>query len=86
MPGIVLMYVPSEGEGAPSGANTNANGEYHLIYSDGTPGATLGKHTVLITIPEPTGKESKPTTPAGYSAEVLVLQGENRFDFDLADF
>ncbi|MEW4562710.1 hypothetical protein AB1K70_09300 [Bremerella sp. JC770] len=41
---------------------------------------------MLITIPEPTGKESKPTTRAGYSKQVEVSEGENSIDFDLADF
>lgn len=86
MAGIVVMYVPDEGGGAPSGGNTDANGEYRLVYSSGQPGAKLGPHTVMITVPEPTGKESKPTTRAGYSTAVLVVEGDNTFDFDLADF
>ncbi|PQO26048.1 hypothetical protein C5Y96_21600 [Blastopirellula marina] len=84
--GIVVMFVPEEGGGAPAGANTDANGEYRLMYSNGKPGTQPGKHTVLLTIPEPTGKESKPTTRAGYSKVVEVAEGENTIDFDLADF
>ncbi|TWT32999.1 carboxypeptidase-like regulatory domain-containing protein [Blastopirellula retiformator] len=86
MPGIVVMYVPDQGGGAPSGGNTNANGEYRLTYSNGRVGAMVGPHTVMISIPEPTGKESKPTTKAGYSTAVQVVEGENQFDFDLSDF
>lgn len=86
MPGIVVMYVPDQGGGAPSGGNTNADGQYRLTYSNGKVGAMVGPHTVMISIPEPTGKESKPSTKAGYSTTVQVAEGENQFDFDLADF
>ncbi|QDS88992.1 hypothetical protein EC9_31880 [Rosistilla ulvae] len=84
--GVTLLFVPESGNGAPSEAVTNPNGEYVLDYANGEAGARMGKQTVLLTVTQPTGNESKPTTPAGYSKQIDVVAGENEFDFDLSEF
>ncbi|QDV68762.1 hypothetical protein Poly24_24750 [Rosistilla carotiformis] len=84
--GVTLMFIPESGNGAPSEAVTNSDGEYVLSYANGEVGARMGKQAVLLTVTQPTGNESMPTTPAGYSKQIDVVAGENVFNFDLSEF
>jgi hypothetical protein len=80
-----VMFLPERG--APSSGKTDANGQFTLMFNDGRPGAVVGKHKVLISVPgttppPPTGEEKAPAraTPSvefRQQAEVKP-DGENK--------
>jgi hypothetical protein len=82
----VVSFVPQKG--AASGGVTDAEGKYVLRYRDGTPGAALGQHQVLISTDlegEMTAAAEK--VPKKYNANseltANVVAGGNEINFDL---
>jgi hypothetical protein len=67
-----------------SGAITNDNGEFSLIYTSFAEGAVLGKHRVQILC---YSKEGQQVVPVRYNtrSELIkeVVAGSNKFEFDL---
>ena len=91
--GVNVTFMPKEGKGAPSGGQTDGEGKFELQYADGRPGAVLGNHRVVITIPgseappplSGTQPPPKPTKPAEFFKQADVQEaGDNHFSFELA--
>ena len=91
--GADVMFMPQDG--APSSGKTDASGRFELLYNDGRPGAVVGKHRVVISLPgpelpPPTGEEEEPPAdvqPAEefYKEAEVKSSGENDFTFDVAE-
>ena len=89
--GLKVEFLP-EGEGRGSGARTNDDGEYELMYSIQTEGALIGKHMVVITTQNPHKYGPPPpdfaeTLPDRYHSKseltAEVKKGRNKINFDL---
>lgn len=87
-----VEFRPVQG-GRPSGAMTDREGHYSLIYTQGSPGALIGKHSVLISTaryaPQPDGSTVPipEKIPAKYHEKTTLSEevkaGTNHFNFDL---
>ncbi len=95
LPNVWVMFNPTEG-GRTSMGRTNEEGEYELMYLEGTEGANIGPHKVVImTYHEDeieemklnTGKPVKEPIPARYNSQTslteVVEEGANVIDFHL---
>ncbi|MGD9857637.1 MAG: carboxypeptidase-like regulatory domain-containing protein [Planctomycetaceae bacterium] len=94
LPNVWVMFNPTAG-GRTSMARTNENGEYELMYLEGTKGANLGSHKVVImTYHEDEIEEMRfnnepvkePILPRYNSQTTLtaeVKEGKNPIDFHL---
>jgi hypothetical protein len=88
-----VEFVPTGGQGSTSSGRTNEQGEYALMFSRDTRGASLGPHLVRITTRDvyvdEQGHEAwlPERVPRRYheasELSVDVSPGRNRFDFDL---
>jgi hypothetical protein len=94
LPNVWVMFMPDTGRTAL--ARTDENGEYEMMYLEGTPGANLGNHKVSITTYSEdeaqemafnTGKPVKEPIPARYNSKTTltaeVKEGDNDIDFPL---
>jgi len=81
--GVIVQFEPEEGRAA--AAETDADGNYDLIYVHGLKGARLGVNMVSIAWPD--GEPGPVPIPARYGAKseltADVQAGKNRFDFPL---
>lgn len=81
--GVIVNFMPDVGR--PATGMTDEDGRYKLIYLEGVEGCKLGPSTVAIMA----STEGKPShsIPKKYQQnsplKVVVLEGENTFDFDL---
>ncbi|HIK91272.1 MAG TPA: carboxypeptidase regulatory-like domain-containing protein [Planctomycetes bacterium] len=66
-----VVFVPENGR--PSGARTNAQGEYELTFTEGRRGATPGKYKVRITTLSDTGFDDDGQSTPG-SPETVPMQ------------
>lgn len=85
-----VMFFPERG--APSSGKTDASGQFTLMFNDGRPGAVVGKHKVVISVPgttppPPTGEESEPakaTPPVEFRQQAEVkAEGENKLSLEV---
>ncbi len=89
--GVNVMFIPQDGQGAPSGAVTDNNGEFRLTHSDGSPGALLGSHRVVISVsgeePPPPEAGSRPArqapAPEYYKQAEVSAEEDNHFLFEV---
>lgn len=94
LPNVWVMFNPTAGRTAM--ARTDENGEYELQYLEGTEGANLGTHSVVIQtyaedelyeLQEASGKPVKEPIPARYNSKTMlkaeVKEGNNVIDFPL---
>lgn len=88
--GAAVMFLPEQG--APSSGQTDASGQFTLVFNDGRPGAVPGKHQVLITLPgpelpPPTGQEKTPVhvpPPVEFRKQAEVkAEGENKLTLEV---
>jgi hypothetical protein len=85
----VVSFEPAKGR--PSGATTNAEGKYELIYVETTRGALVGEHAVRITTyveeGSPQAQTFKETIPKKYNLKSELKEnvkaGSNKIDFNL---
>jgi hypothetical protein len=95
LPEVWVMFNPT-GNGRTSTARTNKEGQYELMYLEGTKGANLGSHNVVIMtyhedeieeMKANTGKPVKEPIPAKYNSKTTltteVKEGKNVSDFHL---
>lgn len=94
LPNVLVMFSPTSGR--TSVGRTNEKGQYDLSYLEGTKGANLGSHRVMIQaygedeLQELRGASEKPVEepiPAKYNLKSTlkeeVKQGKNVIDFRL---
>ena len=94
LPNVWVMFHPAQGR--TSIARADENGEYELLYLEGTSGANLGTHKVAITtynedeIEELKANSSEPIKepiPSRYNSRTTltaeVKEGDNDIDFPL---
>lgn len=92
---VWVMFNP-QGGGRTSMGRTNQNGEYELMYLEGSPGANLGTHKVVIMafnedeaeeMRSETGEPIKEPIPAQYNTQTTltaeVTEGDQVKDFSL---
>jgi hypothetical protein len=93
----LVEFIPTTG--APSTARSNDQGEFELVYSDGTKGAKIGAHNVKVTVGgivtgeqggggEAASKTAKPPTPPTLYVipmPVTVSPGPNTIDIPVPD-
>jgi hypothetical protein len=81
--GIIINFRPDQGR--TSTCETDAKGNYDLIYEYQVNGAQIGMNTVSFVWP--TGAEATASIPEDYGAkstiQVEVKAGRNKFDFDI---
>jgi len=97
IPNAMVLFQPEDG--SPSSGTTDEHGKFTLEYSTGDPGATIGKHTVKFTIGgvassegevdltlQETPQQVKEPVEIVLPSKKTVVEGENSFTFDLADY
>jgi len=81
--GVIVSFMPEVGRAATG--MTDEDGRYKLTYLEGVEGCKLGPNTVAVMAS--TGGKSSHSIPTKYQQNsplnVVVLEGENTFDFDL---
>jgi len=81
--GVIVRFEPEQGRAA--AAETDADGNYDLMYVHGLKGAKLGTNMVSFVWPD--GEPGGAPIPEKYGAQsewkVDVKAGKNTFDFDL---
>jgi len=81
--GVIVQFEPEEGRAAV--AETDADGNYVLIYVHGVKGAKVGVNMVSFAWPD--GEPGSVPIPAKFGAESELTEdvqaGKNRFDFAL---
>ncbi|MCC6508761.1 MAG: carboxypeptidase regulatory-like domain-containing protein [Pirellulaceae bacterium] len=81
--GVIVNFQPESGRA--STAETDAEGNYDLIYIYGTNGAKVGKNSVSFRWPD--GAEGKKPLPKKYTGvtdtTVEVKSGSNKLDWEL---
>ncbi len=82
--GVIVNYQPESGRAAT--AETDAQGNYDLIYVYGTNGAKVGNNTVSFRWPDGAeGKKALPKRYTGVTKEVVeVKSGRNKMDWELS--
>lgn len=96
LPNVWVMFNPTTG-GRTSIARTNEQGEYKMMYLEGTPGVNIGSHqVVIVTYNEDeveemranTGSPVKDPIPAKYNTQTTltaeVTDGKHVIDFPLS--
>jgi hypothetical protein len=86
-----VEFTPQFDGASPSYGDTDANGQYDLVFSRSRKGAWVGKHTVRImpSLTDANGDDIEPTykLPARYNAKseltAEVPKGGGTIDFDL---
>lgn len=80
--GATVKFTTENGD--VSTGTTDDDGNYTLAYSDGRPGAVVGKHVVRISKNSPDGNE---IVPARYNTKSLLMsaikEGTNMMNFEL---
>ncbi|MBA4030333.1 MAG: hypothetical protein C0478_05495 [Planctomyces sp.] len=91
--GALVQFLPADGR--PSFGTTESDGTYRMEYTEGHPGAVVGKHTVRISKEPASGevpadvkaKKTIDPLPMKYNAKSIleadVRSGNNVFDFAL---
>lgn len=81
--GVIVTFQPEKGR--PAVANTDANGNYDVVYSGGVKGANVGFNTVRVFWPD--GEKGTAAIPDKYNAKTTlkfeVKPGNNTFDLKL---
>jgi len=81
--GVVVTFQPEKGR--PAVANTDSNGNYDVIYTEGVKGANVGPNTVRVLWPD--GESGGPPIPDKYNAKTTlkfdVKPGNNTFDIKM---
>ena len=81
--GVIVNFQPETGRAAT--AETDASGNYDLIYIYGTNGTKVGKNTVSFRWPD--GVEGKQPLPKAYTGAtnqvVDIKAGRNKLDWEL---
>lgn len=74
VPGASVEFIPESG-GAPSYAETDAEGKFTPVYSDGRTGAVAGQHMIVVTEKfEPASAGGDTQTPAAKPKEPRALR------------
>ncbi len=81
--GAVVTFQPEKGR--PAVANTDSNGNYEVMYTDGVRGATVGRNSVRVLWPD--GESGSAPIPDKYNAKSTltfeVKPGNNTFDIKM---
>lgn len=81
--GAIVSFQPENGR--PAVANTDANGNYELVYIGGVKGAKVGLNSVRVFWPDDV--EGTAVIPDKYNAKTTlkfeVKPGNNKFDLEL---